>query len=522
MHKKIFVLFFVSLMLTGYAAGSAYIERAVTVSSGILAGIGLFGLLICLVNVKSASQLGRRERGAVWRQVAAIIFWAVVCVGINIGAHKFDRTIDLTATGQHTLSDATKAFIDEVSEEVQLTVFYAGIPPKYLEDLLGRYARQSDGRITYEIVDPLVQIGYAAQFDSKISSEEKRLIVQSQSRRKDVNFTKSPLSENDINNAILQVGQVERTACFLIGHGEFDVFEQEENGLYEFVQQLGANNVNVARFVLGVTGGVPDDCNVLVIAGPKQEIPDDEAAIIQEYLHQGGDALIMAEHVIVTTPDKPLAEDELDKNPSLNNILNPWGLQVNKDIVVDLASHATGDVGSPATRNYTAHKEIMRNVDYTFYIRPRSISVLEGRRKSVMLAPMISTESATQSWGETNRMLEVKYNPDEDHPGPVPFAFVVFESNSDEDEDGTRIIVITDADFITNNYIDYYSNGLMGLKMINWLTEAKYQTFVKEKELKVETLQLTSRQKRLVIMILFIAPALILTAAFGVWLRGRN
>jgi ABC-type uncharacterized transport system involved in gliding motility auxiliary subunit len=216
-----------------------------------------------------------------------------------------------------------------------------------------------------------------------------------------------------------------------------------------------------------------------------------------------------------------LKEADKNKNPSLNEILNNWGLEVKSDIVVDLASHASGDVGSPATKNYLTHRSVVQGLDYTFYVRPRSIGMLSKHRPTIKYAPFVLTQSSQQSWGETNRMLEVKFDEKEDRPGPVPIAFVVWEPKEGDDFSDTRMAIFTDADFLSNAYIDSYSNGAMGINIINWLTEVDYQSFLGEKDIKVEKLNLTSQQKRVVVVILLIVPVLLLIVGALVWVR-RN
>jgi ABC-type uncharacterized transport system involved in gliding motility auxiliary subunit len=303
--------------------------------------------------------------------------------------------------------------------------------------------------------------------------------------------------------------------------------------------------------MLGIEDEIPEDCDVLIIAGPHDSFTEKEEITIEKYLEQGGDALFLIEHIVITSPDKPLTEEEKNKNPSLNIILNNWGINIGNDIVVDLSSHASGDAGSPATRNYMPHKAITGNLDYTFYVRPRSISVLEERRQSIKTAPIVFTASKEKSWAETDRTLEIHFDETMDTPGPVPIAFVIWEpkaqtSKGDESPDSndsvsltasgvhlnqnvgkekisdTRIIVFTDADFLTNVFINQYSNAEMGLNVINWLSELDYRIFLDQKEIKVERFDLTSKQKRIIVIILFLMPLLVATIGIMAWLRQKN
>ncbi len=479
--------------------------------------------------------------------IGSVFLWA----GINFSAYTFNQRWDLTSAKQHTLTGNTIELIKGLTQGVQLTAFYVGMPPKYLEDLFKEYERLSEGKIKTEIIDPIVQIGYAAKFGNVISGKEKKVIVQSGGERKDMDFTKTPLSEEELTNAILRVTREARKIYFLTGHREYGINDEGDNGLSTLSKLLSANNISSKELMLGIEDEIPKDCDVLIIAGPHDSLTEKEKTTIEEYLERGGDALFLIEQIIVTTPDNPLTEEEKDRNPSLNSILNKWGINIGNDIVVDLSSHAGGDVGSPATRNYMPHKAIIKNLDYTFYVRPRSISVLEDRRKSIKIAPVVFTVSKEKSWAETNRTLQIQFDETVDTPGPVPIAFVILdpksqtsqrESSPDSNDSvsrpdsgvhlnqnvgkekisDTRIIVFTDADFLTNVFINQYSNAEMGLNIINWLSEMDYRIFLDQKEITVEHFDLTSKQKRIIIMILFLMPALVGITGIMTWLRQKN
>ena len=105
---------------------------------------------------------------------------------------------------------------------------------------------------------------------------------------------------------------------FLKAIEEYGVFDEDNTGLKSFSKLLLANNMIPNSLLLGVEGKIPDNCDVLVIAGAQEFLADREVKAIQQYLRKGGDALFLVENVIVTTPDKPLTEEQINRNPSLN------------------------------------------------------------------------------------------------------------------------------------------------------------------------------------------------------------
>jgi len=520
-NKNLPLLFGLGMICLSWGLVYFYIEQTLSILTIALSLLGSISLLLCFIQKDKSSpkhlKLSRWKKGGVILFV--IILSALFFAGINYLAYSCTWRWDVTQAKQHTLTISTIEFIKELKTEVQLTALYVGLPPKYLEDLFKEYERISNGKIKAEIIDPIEQIGYAAQFGSVISGKERKVIVRSGDERRDVDFTKSSLQEEQLTNAIVRVQREKRHVYFLTGHGEFALSSEKDQGLSLFAKLLDSNNMTSKSLMLGIQENIPEDCDVLIIAGPRNNLTDKEDAIIEEYLKKGGDALFLIEHVIVTTPDKPLTEEEKHKNPSLNSILNQWGVNVEEDIVVDLSSHAGADVGSPATRNYMRHKAITAGLDYTFYVRPRSMTILDDRRSSIKLAPIVLTATKENSWAETNRTLEIHFDKTMDTPGPVPISYVIFEEKEEGDHSDTRIIVFTDADFLTNIYIHQYSNAEMGLNIINWLSELDYKVFLDQKEIKIERLDLTSKQRRKIAVILFLMPVFIAACGIIMWMK---
>ncbi|MBN1870640.1 MAG: GldG family protein [Candidatus Omnitrophica bacterium] len=521
--KNIIMLLALGTALLAFGLGASYVAQRMSRFNAAMSILGAASVLISYVRLRSL--LPKTYSPSRWKRYALlavlVVLWSALFIEANFFAYRHNVRWDLTKAKLHTLSKSTKDIVSDLGREIRFTAFFVGLPPKYLEDLFREYGRVSNGKIVTEIIDPIVQIGYAAQFGNVISGKERKVFVQSGKEQREVDFTDGVLSEEQLTNAVIQVTRRIRNVYFLIGHNEYNIYEDADTGLKVFEALLASNNIISQRLMLGIRGEIPGDCDVLIVAGPKNHLEPKEEEMIQAYLKRGGDALFLIENVVVTTPDKPLTEEEKGKNPSLNSILNDWGIHVADDVVVDLASHASGDVGSPATRNYLAHKAIVGELDYTFFVRPRSISMTKGRRPSVKVAPIILTASDENSWGETNRTLQVKFDEGIDRAGPVPIAFAIWEAKEEGEASDTRIIVITDADFLTNAFISQYSNARLGLNAVNWLSESDYRILVDHKDIDVPRLDLTSQQKRIVGVILFLMPVFIAMAGTMAWIKHR-
>lgn len=532
-NNRIAMLMALGLALLISAATYSYVEQGVNVSSVVLMLLGVSTLVMGFVlNLKSGQKpIGTTNSrdvklGLPWKRVglvfATISLSILFLVSVNYLAHRMPQRWDVTRDNQHTLSQATIDFVAGLVKPIELTAFYVGLAPKYLEDLLNEYKRISGGKISVKIVDPIDDIAYAAKFGNVISGAESKLIAVSGDEREDVDFSDVALSEEQVSNALARVSREPRQAYFLTGHGEFSRTDENNEGLSQFADLLNLNNISTDNLMLGIEKRVPEDCDVLIIAGPRLDLTAHEQSLLEDYLEQGGDALFLIEAAVINNSSKVLTSELGDKGASFNSILNQWGLSVGNDMVIDLNSHVGEDVGSPATRNYIDHKAITAGLDYTFYIRPRSLTVLQNRRETIKLAPIALTASKEQSWAETDNELTIHFDEGLDTPGPIAISYVLWEEKAKGDESDTRIIAFSDADFLSNAYLKQYSNAAMGMNVVNWLSELDYAVFLDQKKVEVERLDLTSKQKRMMSALLFLMPLLIALFGIGVWMRRRT
>ncbi|MFA5060290.1 MAG: GldG family protein [Candidatus Omnitrophota bacterium] len=449
--------------------------------------------------------------------VSGVVLLFIGLITLNIAGLEYNVRFDLTQYKQHTLNPETISIVKSIKKDVRLIVLYVGIPPGYIQDLLAEYQKLNPKYIKAQVIDPLEQLGSAAEFGNTIRADEKKAVVLCDKERQDIDFTEAPLTEEMLTTAIVQVGRDKRKICFVAGHNEYSIHDTKPEGLSIFNALLNENNCITQETLLEATKEIPKDCDVLVIAGPKSALSPLEDKLVQDYLEGGGKALFLIESTPMAEEGSVLTEQDRQKNPPFNNLLNRWGFKINDDVAVDLENHAGQDVGCPATRNYPKHKEIVDGLDYTFYIRPRSISLLTDASSTIRVAPLVLTSSGKNSWAETNRNLQVKFEQGQDDPGPVIIAAVSWEPKNDQRKSDTKVIVFGDGEFLTNNFISQYSNAEIASNAISWLSELDKDISLKSKDIKIHQLNLTSQQKRIVIVLLFSVPLLIALIGLFIW-----
>ncbi|AGH44026.1 hypothetical protein C427_1917 [Paraglaciecola psychrophila 170] len=205
----------------------SYFAIALTALGGIA-----FLVLLSLIIKHSFGQTNSARRITLfsfkrWKKLTIVSCIVTVSVGFISVSHYLANNSnvrwDVTQNKQHTLSNNTIEYISTITNEVQLTAFHVGMPPKYLLDLFKEYERVSAGVIKTDIIDPIEQIAYAAKFGNAINADERKVIVQSGDNRKDVDFSLSALSERKTNQRNSQCQPRPKNSLF--SDGAWRVFE---------------------------------------------------------------------------------------------------------------------------------------------------------------------------------------------------------------------------------------------------------------------------------------------------------
>jgi len=246
------------------------------------------------------------------------------------------------------------------------------------------------------------------------------------------------------------------------------------------------------------------NCDVLVIAGPTRKFLDPEINVLRRYLLNGGRALILLDPEIAT---------------GLEPLLKEFNVTVGNNVVVDperrlpYASPLQLVIGL-----YGDHPITRRLQTFTMFFLARSVSVLDAGNTVNVASELLMT--GRRGWGETETDGDTfRFDEDKDLVGPVSVGVTV-----ENEKSGLRLIVIGDADFITNREITQGGNRDLFLNSVNWLLKREFlvsvgtKTIVEMKRLELDKFQLSV----ITLLVIGVVPALSLLAGLFVWLARRQ
>lgn len=433
----------------------------VTLLEGV-ALICLIGFFVAHFETLKAFSARRSTRLGL-NSVLMVVLFAGILVIVNFLAARHSKRWDFSETQHFTLAPQTYRVLRGLDREVKITVFSQERSPGYntYRDLLDEY-RQASDRIKVEFVDPERKPGVARQYGiTRIDTA----VFESGTQSTRVTTP----SEAELTGALIRVSkEAKKRILSLEGHGERGINDQERGGLSLAKEALTKQGYEVDTVSLLRETAVPENTAVLVVAGPRRPVTQDEQDRIARYVSAGGRLLV-------------LVDPETQAN--LDPLLRQWGIELGKGILVDLQDRlAQGDLTALMVRTFTQH-EITQ--DFTFAVLfpvSRHLVLHEDEAKDWDIVPLART--SPRSWAETDlKGRVVSFSEKEDVQGPLPLAAAITPKKPPEEgKPRPAIVVVGNSSFASNAYINFPGNTDFLLHTVNWLAEERELISITPKE----------------------------------------
>jgi len=489
-----------------------------------IAGLGCT-LLYILSQWREVGQAfaGRQARFGTLAAASVLVVFGIL-VAINYLSARHNRRWDLTAAHQFSLSDQTKKVLQDLKEPVRIRVFARSDEFQRFRDRLDEYIYQSK-QVSTEYIDPEKKPGMAQQYGVTALGT---VVFDYKGRNEKV----SSDGEQELTNALIKVIQGRQPKVYFTqGHGEKDTVSADRGGYNAITAALTTDNFVVDKIVLAQQPAVPDDAEVLIIAGPKTDFLGPEIDMVKAYLARGGKVFVMLDPVLKADQPQPIG---------LQGLLREWGIEADNDLVLDVSGMGRllgTDESVPVAASYPPHP-ITENFNLmTAYPLARSMTPVEGGTNGHTAQKLV--ETSKNSWGETNLKSLTGGQPakmeDDDKKGPVSLAAAVSgpatvtpaPKNAAKEGDKpktaeTRLVAFGDSDFASNGALGVQGNRDLFLNCVNWLAQQENLIAIRPRDPEDRRITLTAdQQQRIFYLTVLIIPGLILLAGVRTWWRRR-
>jgi len=462
---------------------------------------GALLLVSILFNLPTILGFFRSRTGRLGANTAILSLAVIGIFGIvNFLGYRHHKRIDLTSEKLYSLSPQTRKIVSGLQKDVKIIKFDKEDDAD-LRDRMTEY-RDLSKRLTFDRLDPQVKPELAKQYAVTRMGE---VVVASGTRIERPAGT----SEQELTNAILKVTRDSlKTICFLEGHGEKALSNSEDSGFSSIEGSLKSENYETKTMSLATTDKVPQECAVLVVAGPKKPLLQPEVAMLGKYLDGGGKAMLLLDP---------------DVDPNIGEVLKAWNIEIGNNTVIDVSAAGQmfgGGPFAPLVMNYGSHP-ITKDFTRTMTIFPlaRSVKVGKATGSGLSATPLLTTSEA--SWGETEMKPNVnpKFDDGKDEKGPITLGVAASKNAGEKD---SRMVVIGDSDFAANRAIGFQRNGDLFMNSINWLAEDEDLISIRPKSQTNRRVDLSASQQNLLFwLFVFVMPLAVLGTGAYVWWKRR-
>lgn len=475
---------------------------------------------------------GRQARYSTMAVFATLLLIGIVSL-TYIVLQRAVLTLDMTEGRRFSISAETQAVLRRVTRPIRITGFYspAALRLREVDDQFFRlYEVATNGLMTRNYIDPEQNPAMAQAFGVV---EDGNVFISYLKDDGTVDFSslmrvsRTSSQERDLTGAVarlLAAGTLK--VYFDNSRGALDPFDTSQQGLSAINNGMRENGLITAGFNLLDTvnagGGIPADAAALVLPRPTLDYTEAEIRAIDAYLQSGGSLLILADALFNQNAF-------LRQDGAFNQYLwDNYGLRALDAVVVEtdaaLSVQTPLDIISAAiftntdlgARLNTGETPVLFSVARALDVNDIPPSNVSNGRV-IMSSEASYGETNLQALGETNTY---RYDEGADLPGPL--TTVAWADNS---ANRSRIVLIGDADFVTNGLIAVGGNGILFTDALTWLTrfgEAinfSPQAFVTGLPMifvSVETLDFIA------FVTVILVPGLVLLAGLAVWLRRQR
>jgi hypothetical protein len=423
---------------------------------------------------------GRRWKIGFDVVVRTLLVLAVAMMVNYLGA-KFYGRFYLSSQTRVQLSPRSLGVVRSITNQIAVTVYYDKTDDAYptIIALLNEY-HSANPNISVKTVDYLRDAGAAEKIKEqyKLSSAKAKdlVIFDCGGHVKVVNgdaltqvkleqvpnatereFRRKPIAFNGemMFTAMLLAVENPRPlkAYFLQGHGEPSLSDSGETDYQKFGAVLAENYIATEPLQLLGDDAVPDDCNLLIIAGPRTAFSEVELQKIDQYLAQGGRLFMLFNYFSIKHPT------------GLEPILARWGVNVIADVVQDPKN--TINRQDVYTFNFSSHPAVNPLTQLAIdLILPRPVSRVDWRNPPAD-APKV--DELAFSGPESTLTGD---------PAAAPRSYPLMAAIEQKTIPGvantrgtTRMIVVGDSFFLGNTLIESGANRDFAGYAVNWLLD---------------------------------------------------
>ena len=331
------------------------------------------------------------RRGAFSAAAAALAVAAAVV--FNLIAAQLPESwsqLDLTGTGIYDITDTSRDYLAGLEEDVEIHVLAARESvDSRITRFLDKYVDLSD-RLSLEYIDPVVYPSALTEYDAEAGT----VVVTCEATGRQESFAISDIigvdlmayymngtyTETDFDCEGLLTSAIDgvlsgvtRTVYASAGHGESDL-------PVALTDRFDRLHISEETVNLLVDGGVPEDCSLLILNAPTEDLAEDELAMLRDYLAQGGQ--VIYNMASATTP-----------LPNFEALCADYGMDVAEGSIWDLGRYYqnTPNLFFPVIDTAVDAAQALPSDAMVLMLAPRGLTLTDPVRDTITVESFLTT-----------------------------------------------------------------------------------------------------------------------------------
>jgi ABC-type uncharacterized transport system involved in gliding motility auxiliary subunit len=451
-------------------------------------------------------RFGKKAKIAVREKFVILSLAVLLVVTSGLGFVPVAR-LDLTDGNIYTLTDATKNILSDLNDDVVITLYASGnLPAQYqpilatVKDVLHDYSAYGNSKLKVEYKNPgndddvakeaqksgvvPVQFNVVGDGELQVKQSYFGMVVKKGDDTKTISVIQDTSDlEYKLTSFINELTSTDKKKIAFVTSGT-QAFSKLSS---ELSKQFTVENFMPTE----ATSTISDDVSVVVVAGPTSMFDETKAKLVDDAVSKGKNLLLMIDGVNVNANYM----SAIANGTSSVDVLEKYGVGVNQDLVYDLRSNQTIQVGGGMIRYFVPYplfvqavvnNSLMAGSNIANVTIPwgSSVSVNEEilSEKGFESIPLVYT---TKFAGLQSKVFDIdpkqKFNTND--LGQKTLAVLL--KSKDAEEGGnkmTRIVVIGDSDFVSDS-IGSEENIAFGMDIVSYLAQEDSLASIKVKQM---------------------------------------
>lgn len=477
--------------------------------------------------IKKLFQTTGTKQGSFSIGVTAIVIAIVVVANMIIGQlpEKY-RNIDVSSTKIYEISDTSKDLLKELDHKVTLTVLAVkDETDDRITTFLSKYAGLSKN-VSVKWIDPVLHPSVLTENNA----EKDTIVVKCEDTGKSTTVAFSDIIVQDMSSYYYTgsasesefdgEGQLTSAINYVISDASQTVYRTSGHGESTFSTTISdlmkKNNYNVEELNLVMNTEIPDDCDLLMMYAPTNDLSQEEADVMKNYLKSGGKVMLI------------LGDTTSEQLPNLMGILSDYGMKEADGYIADPKRCYQGNA-------YYLFPQLSVSGDMANGISSQMV-LLVNTHGLELSDPARDTISVNAFMSTTNNAYAV--TEDAQTEGSYTLGAVATESISKDDGDDTedensaddsetlesRLTVISSASMIDSQITDAFTtleNTTLFMNAVTANFNGVKNISIEPKSLSVEH-NTVQHSGLLSLLVIFGVPIVFLIGGFSVWYRRRK